>query len=164
MDKEVAVDFTGSGFSNIWQVPDYQKPSVAKYSKWLSTNGDPFGQYYNHSGRGFPDISAYGVNIAVPSGNDTLALYGTSASTPIIAAIIALLNEKRTKKGLASMGFLNPWLYSVGYKGLVDITKGQTTGCRIGDEIEGASWNATTGWDPATGLGTPNVKLLLDLV
>ena len=26
--------------------------------------------------------------------------------------------------------------------------------------VPGAAWNATDGWDPATGLGTPNFALL----
>jgi hypothetical protein len=30
--------------------------------------------------------------------------------------------------------------------------------------IPGAHWNATKGWDPTTGFGTPNFKKLLSLI
>lgn len=72
------------------------------------------------------------------------------------------------------MGFLNPWLYKYGVQGLIDITLGGSIGC-VGSniqhhrEIPGAnlipyvSWNATEGWDPATGLGFPDFQELLPL-
>jgi hypothetical protein len=50
--------------------------------------------------------------------------------------------------GLSS---LNPWLYNDGYKALTDIVDDGSTGWNAG--IPYASWNATTGWDPATGIG-----------
>jgi tripeptidyl-peptidase-1 len=66
---------------------------------------------------------------------------------------------------------LNPWLYTVGYKGLTDIVNGGSVGCTGTDIYSGlpapyvpyASWNATAGWDPVTGLGTPDFKKLLEL-
>ena len=33
-----------------------------------------------------------------------------------------------------------------------------------GSIIPYANWNATVGWDPVTGLGTPNFEKLKDLV
>ena len=69
------------------------------------------------------------------------------------------------------MGFLNPWIYSVGYKGLTDITTGGNTGCTGADYFTGeptplvpyAGFNATVGWDPVTGYGTPLFDKLKDL-
>ena len=40
-------------------------------------------------------------------------LYGTSASTPVFAGIISLINAEREKIGLGTVGFINPTLYSV---------------------------------------------------
>ena len=69
------------------------------------------------------------------------------------------------------MGFLNPWLYKYGVRGLTDITRGGSIGC-VGSNIQrhrkipGANliphvgWNATVGWDPATGLGFPDFQKL----
>lgn len=89
---------------------------------------------------------------------------GTSGASPVFAGVVALLNDARLRANKTSLGFLNPWLYSSGYKSLNDITSGEAVGCQ--GDVEGAgvipwaSWNATTGWDPATGLGTPNFAKL----
>ena len=40
-----------------------------------------------------------------------------------------LLNDARLSKGLPSLGFLNPLLYSVGVSGFNDITVGNNPGC-----------------------------------
>lgn len=64
------------------------------------------------------------------------------------------------------MGFLNPWLYSQGQTGLTDIVLGSSTGCErnLGDaRVRNASWDATEGWDPVTGLGTPLFRTLVKL-
>jgi tripeptidyl-peptidase-1 len=36
---------------------------------------------------------------------------GTSASTPVVAGAIALLNDELLAAGKPPMGFLNPWIY-----------------------------------------------------
>lgn len=95
----------------------------------------------------------------------------TSAASPTFAAIIADLNSIRLSKGMPSLGFLNPWIYSKGHYGLTDIVNGGSNGCTGKDEYSGlatpivpyASWNATPGWDPVTGYGTPIFPKLVDL-
>jgi tripeptidyl-peptidase-1 len=105
----------------------------------------------------------------------TSASGGTSAAAPTFAGIIGLLNDARLRAGKPVLGFLNPFLYSQGYKALNDITGGGSYGCGGIDPqsnaavngsliIPGAYWNATEGWDPVTGLGTPNFQKLKDLV
>jgi tripeptidyl-peptidase I len=90
------------------------------------------------------------------------------------AALVGLLNDARFRAGLPSMGFMNPWLYKYGVQGLTDITLGASIGCtgrnlQHHHVIPGAkvipyvSWNATEGWDPATGLGFPDFQKLLNL-
>ncbi len=86
---------------------------------------------------------------------------GTSAGSPQWASIVALANQL---KG-APLGFLNPTLYQVGCSGnyrqdFHDITVGnnQLVGTPVG-------FSASTGWDAASGWGTPNVaNLIADLV
>ena len=96
---------------------------------------------------------------------------GTSAASPVFAAIIALVNDALLKDGKPVLGFLNPFLYSNGLSGLTDITGGGSVGCngingQTGQPVPGASiipfasWNSTVGWDPVTGLGTPNFMKL----
>lgn len=56
--------------------------------------------------------------------------FGTSASAPIVASLVALLNDHRLRHGLPKLGFLNPLLYSERVKGgLNDITEGSNPGC-----------------------------------
>jgi tripeptidyl-peptidase-1 len=50
-------------------------------------------------------------------------------------------------------------LYSTASSGFTDIKSGKITGCS--GQISGAGFSAVTGWDPATGLGTPNYGSLL---
>lgn len=168
--QERAATFSSGGFSNLWPRPDYQKEAVETY---LAKLGDQWKGLYNESGRGFPDVSAQGVNYAVYDKGMLTLLEGTSASSPTFAAIVALLNDARLRSGQPVLGFLNPWLYSEGYKALNDITRGGSTGCdgrgRFGGGalggavVPGASWNATEGWDPVTGYGTPDFAKLLKL-
>lgn len=77
--------------------------------------------------------------------------------------------------GKSSLGFVNPLLYFIGFAALNDITLGGSVGCngvstQSGDSLPGASiipwasWNATVGWDPVTGLGTPDFEKLKELV
>lgn len=86
---------------------------------------------------------------------------------------MALLNDARIRAGKPVIGFANPWLYSIAKSSLVDITSGGALGCngtnlQSGEVIPGAgiipyaSWNATVGWDPVTGLGVPDFQRMKD--
>jgi len=96
---------------------------------------------------------------------------GTSASAPLFAGIIANLNALRISRGLPKLGFLNPWLYSAGMAGFSDVTEGGSKGCTGNSIYSGsdasyvpyASWNATRGWDPVTGIGTPMWPRLVEV-
>jgi len=92
----------------------------------------------------------------------------TSAAAPVFAAIVSRLNAARLERGQGKMGFLNPWLYSLNNTGLMDIVDGGSVGCTGYSDVGGpasivphASWNATPGWDPVTGLGTPDLNTLI---
>ena len=168
VEPEEAVSFSSGGFSDTWPRPSWQDDAVSKY---LDILGDRWDGLYNPSGRGFPDVAAQGYNFhVIDKGAETL-VGGTSASSPTFAGVIALLNAARIDAGKSPLGFLNPWIYSEGYKGLTDIVDGGSTGCTGRDQYSGlptpkvpyASWNATQGWDPVTGLGTPDFKKLLKL-
>jgi hypothetical protein len=75
---------------------------------------------------------------------------GTSASTPTAASIFALVNDARIAKGKKRLGFLNPTLYSSKISStFTDIIIGNAAGCGV------VGFQATDGWDAATGLGTP---------
>ncbi|KAJ6256485.1 Aorsin [Drechslerella dactyloides] len=160
VNPEKAVGFSSGGFSNYFARPDYQNALVGEY---LAKQADPkaYSNYFNASGRGFPDVSAQGQNFHVfVRGSDQL-VSGTSASSPALAAVVALWNAKRAEKKMPPLGFLNPLIYGSSGKGFVDITAGTSRGCS--GQISGAGWKATPGWDPVTGLGTPDFSILRDL-
>ncbi|KAB5583053.1 peptidase S8/S53 domain-containing protein [Coniochaeta sp. 2T2.1] len=168
VQPEQAVYFSSGGFSDVFPRPLYQTLAVPLY---LAQLGSRWKGLYNPAGRGFPDVAAQGYRFHVYDHDRDILVGGTSASAPAFAAIVSLLNNARLAKGLPPMGFLNPWLYTVGWAGLTDIVNGGSTGCTGKDMYSGlpapyvpyAGWNATKGWDPVTGLGTPLFDKLLDL-
>ncbi|KAJ7504162.1 family S53 protease [Mycena galericulata] len=147
---ETASDFSSGGFSNYFGTPDYQSDAVAKYLDVLgSTNKGLF----NTSGRGYPDVSAQGENVQIVSGGTTEGVDGTSCSSPIFASVVGLINDQLISAGKSPLGFLNPFLYA-NADALNDVTAGSNPGC--GTE----GFPAKAGWDPVTGLGTPNFAAL----
>ena len=71
------------------------------------------------------------------------------ASAPVFASIINMVNEKRIEAGKGPVGFVNPALYA-NPQVLNDVTNGKNPGCGTD------GFSAVEGWDPLTGLGTPN--------
>ncbi|EHK25673.1 uncharacterized protein TRIVIDRAFT_31861 [Trichoderma virens Gv29-8] len=167
INPEIAVNFSSGGFSDYFIRPQWQDEAIEGY---LKLHGREWKGYYNPHGRGFPDVAAQGVNYRFWSHGNEDSASGTSVSSPVFAALIALLNDNRTKNGLPSMGFLNPWIYSIGSHAFTDITESKSLGCSgrsvIGLEspvIPNAGWDAVPGWDPVTGWGTPLFDRLMNL-
>ncbi|MBO0929804.1 S53 family peptidase [Fibrella aquatilis] len=127
---------TGGGISDAFDLPDYQQKAGVP----PSVNDG------KRVGRGLPDVSAVadpatGYNVRVDGQN--MVIGGTSAVSPLMAGLVALLNQQRAKP----VGFLNPILYA-NPAVCRDITQG--------DNITVAGnkgYKAQPGWDAATGLG-----------
>ncbi|RYO16541.1 Tripeptidyl-peptidase sed2 [Alternaria arborescens] len=145
---------SGSGFSNYFPRPWYQDSVVPQY---VDSLGDTYEGLYNKTGRGYPDLAAQGLYFAYFWNGTEGTISGTSASCPLTAGIFSLVNDALLASGKPTLGFLNPWLYKKGYKGLTDITKGFSRGCNV----EG--FPVTEGWDPITGFGTPDFPKLVKL-
>ncbi|KAG9317808.1 peptidase S8/S53 domain-containing protein [Chiua virens] len=152
---ETAVFFSGGGFSNYFPRPSYQDAAVTKYLQDLAPG--TYEGLYNPYGRGIPDVAAQAWNFLIVYQGQAGYVAGTSCSSPTFASFISMLNDARISAGKPSLGFLNPWLYETGWSGLNDITMGNNPGC--GTE----GFNATIGWDPVTGFGTPNFEKLLPM-
>ncbi|KAJ5087399.1 hypothetical protein N7456_011015 [Penicillium angulare] len=165
--QEVAVSRfpSGGGFSNIYERPDWQSKAVEEYfSKakpdypyYESVNNKSFGAnggIYNRIGRGYPDVSAVGDNVVIYNKGLPTSIGGTSASAPVFAAILTLINEERLAAGKSTVGFVNPTLYE-NPDAFFDITKGNNSGCGT------PGFYAAEGWDPVTGLGSPSYPALL---
>ena len=168
--REVGWTFSGGGFSDVFARPSYQAT--------LPTGSTPIGAM-----RGVPDVAfqaSAGTGALVyvslpPDGNSSnigcsgspcssgwYDIGGTSLSTPQWAGLVAIADQINGR----GLGLINPGLYKIG----ADATRyandfyDVTTGKNQGDpSIPG--YPATTGWDPVTGLGTPDAaKLVPDLV
>ncbi|OJA14334.1 hypothetical protein AZE42_10497 [Rhizopogon vesiculosus] len=153
---ETAVFFSGGGFSDYFLRPSYQDAAVSEYLAKLAPG--TYEGLYNPYGRAYPDVAAQGYNFLVVYQGNTTYVAGTSCSSPTFASFVSMLNDARISNGKTPLGFLNPFLYSSGYAALNDITEGNNPGC--GTE----GFNATVGWDPVTGSGTPNFEKLMALV
>jgi tripeptidyl-peptidase-1 len=156
---EKAVSFSSGGFSIYHQQPAWQKTAVSTY---LAGIGSTYKAFFTATGRGIPDVAAQGSSFAVIDKGRSARLSGTSASSPVFAGVVALLNAARKSQGQPPLGFLNPWLYN-NSAALTDITSGAGVGCQGNKAFPsaGARFNATAGWDPVTGLGTPKFDKLL---
>jgi len=168
---EVAVNvsrsfFTsGGGFSNISQRLDYQADAVAAYL--ASGTPLPPASYFNHTGRGYPDVSAVGHNGYILDGGQAGLIGGTSQSAPTFAAVAALLADAFKAKTGKSFGFMNPILYAA-YKAdpstFIDITVGDNICTEDGCAPTCTGYTCAKGWDPVTGLGSPNYAQMLKYV
>ncbi|KAG5803365.1 hypothetical protein H9Q74_002393 [Fusarium xylarioides] len=176
---EIAWEGSSGGFSKYFPRPSYQDKAIKKYMKTVSKETKKYyGPYTNWEGRGFPDVAGHSVapDYEVIYNGKQARSGGTSAAAPVWAAIVGLLNDARFKAGKKSLGWLNPLIYKHGPKVLTDITGGYAIGCDGNNTqsgqpepagsglVPGARWNATAGWDPTTGYGTPNFQKLKDLV
>jgi kumamolisin len=123
---------TGGGVSSFFPIPPWQmKANVPKPPT-------------SAGGRGVPDVAGdaspeTGYNVLFDGESGVVG--GTSAVAPLWAALIALLNQQRG----SNIGFANLALYQNAENGFHDITKGNN-----------GAYSAEPGWDPTTGLGSPN--------
>lgn len=170
---------SGGGFSNYFTQPYYQRDAVHGYlDKHISrATLEYYTPFFNASNRAYPDVAAHSAapGLSVTLHGKQQEVGGTSASAPVFAGLVGMLNDARIRAGKPTLGFMNPWLYTVGKDGLKDITIGYSYGCdgvdqQSGDPVVGggiipyARWNATKDWDPVTGWGVPDFQKLLKLV
>ena len=158
---------SGGGFSLYHSAPRYQQSALDTYFNEHNPGYPSFyytgnasiganGGRYNRNGRGYPDVAANGVNILNVDNRCAVQQFGTSASAPIIASMITLINNERLNAGKRSVGFVNPTLYA-NPSVFHDIIEGHNEGCGT------QGFEAVTGWDPVTGLGTINFPKLLEV-
>jgi kumamolisin len=130
---------TGGGVSDVFPLPTWQH------------GFDVPAPTVQGGGRGVPDVSGdadpnTGYNILVDG--ESVIEGGTSAVAPLWAALVARINQQMAKQQSGkTIGFLNPIIYAqaVEASGFHDITQGNN-----------GVFAAAVGWDPCTGLGTPD--------
>ena len=166
-----SIGASGGGISSFWPMPSYQKDAPESLHV---INGNSSGERCSApSGdcREVPDVSAdgdpntgyviywNGSNSAVPPAIvGWQVVGGTSAAAPAWAALIALTNASAGCAG-TPVGFANPALYHAGgtaySSDFNDVTSGN-------NDMTGAFglYPAGSGYDMATGLGSPNGTVL----
>ena len=135
---------TGGGVSAHFSGPKYQ--AHIEVPKPTGT--------VNKIGRGVPDVAGVadpdtGYQILVDGEQGVIG--GTSAVAPLWAGLIARLNQQLGR----NLGWFHPALYGAltQRKALRDITSGNN-----------GAYKASIGWDPCTGLGTPNGEAMLNVL
>jgi subtilase family serine protease len=109
--------------------------------------------------RNGPDVSAnanFTFYVCADQTTCTANEYGgTSFAAPMWAGYLALVNEQAVSNTGKTLGFINPTLYSIG--------GGSSYDSDFHDISSGSNgYSATTGYDLATGWGSPNGSGLLD--
>ena len=167
---EVGWIASGGGFSHVFAKPSYQGTLPAGSTAIGST-------------RGVPDIASEAsartgalIYISLPPGGQSglicgsspcstgwYDIGGTSLACPEWAGLVGIADQINGGHGL---GLINPALYKLAStpasyaNDFFDVTTGNNQAVAT---VPG--YPATTGWDPVTGLGTPNAaNLLPDLV
>ena len=102
---------SGGGFSAYSPAQKYQESEVQAYLA-DSSNLPPAGAF-NASGRGFPDVAALGHQYYIELNGEVVAVDGTSASCPVNAGVLALINAELVRQNKPKLGFANPTIYAV---------------------------------------------------
>jgi hypothetical protein len=144
-------------------MPSYQSGAASSLGVINSnSSGAPCGT--SSFCREVPDVSADAdpqTGYSVYTDGAWGSIGGTSAATPLWAAFTALANASAPCRGLA-LGFVNPALYQIAgssyLNNFTDVTNASpVTGLANNDalQINNNLYPIATGYDMATGLGTP---------
>ena len=105
-NKNGAVITSGGGFSTYWPTPSWQTEALSNYNSALAAQGITPASGYNPNGRGFPDVAFLGVDYPLIINNVFEYECGTSASSPVFAAMISLINAFRFNQSKGPIGKL----------------------------------------------------------
>jgi subtilase family serine protease len=149
--REIGWIDSGGGFSHIFAKPAYQDT--------LPAGSTPIGAM-----RGVPDVAFQASSRTGPLVYDTapgaggwFIVGGTSCSAPQWAGLVAIADQIAGH----GLGLINPSLYQLaGSQNYGTYFYDVTTGNNQADPSV-AGYPATTGWDPVTGLGTPDAATLV---
>jgi hypothetical protein len=146
--SETAWPYSGGGINDFgYPIASYQAPLINDSNQGSTTL------------RNIPDVAAVATNVYAEVNGDQGSSGGTSASTPIWASFMALVNQQGNGQ---PVGFLNPQIYALaqtaGYNSAFhDITSGNNF-----NNFSPNFYSAVPGYDLATGLGSPNGQSLID--
>ncbi|MDX6553066.1 MAG: hypothetical protein QOH74_1554, partial [Gaiellales bacterium] len=153
----------GGGVSMVWPMPAYQQPVGTPDGG--AKCGNPSGNC-----RQVPDVAlnadpATGyiikcTDLGCPKTHPWFPVGGTSAAAPLMAAITADANEYSVTNLGSNLGYANPCLYAAaGTSTFVDVITGNNA---LFSNPGG--YAAASGFDNATGLGSPEANAFADMV
>jgi len=143
---------TGGGFSQLASssLASYQTSAVASF---VSKKQSEYNKITYVPGRGYPDVSIVANKYLIQVGTNAFGVSGTSASAPVFAGYVSLVNAGRLAAGKSALGWLNPALYQLNSTVYRDITKGDNYNTALASVRCPQGFSAVEGWDPVTGLG-----------
>ncbi|MFN2452222.1 MAG: peptidase S53, partial [Candidatus Dormibacteria bacterium] len=133
---------SGGGLSTVFARPAWQRgPGVDR-----GANGS----------RQVPDVAALGDPLTgwqIIQGGNVIRAGGTSAAAPLWAGLVALIDQDLHRHNKPPVGFMNPALYAFG----------AATPPPYHDVVAGTNllYTSGSGWDFATGWGSPDAAALL---
>ncbi len=149
-----ATEASGGGYSTVWSEPAYQQGTI-------------------HGGktRAVPDVAyngaiLHGVLVPLLEFGGVFRFGGTSCGAPQWAGLTAIADQAAGH----DYGFINSALYKIGQSTdyantFHDITSGNNNAVEFdsaNNEVDVSGFNAGTGWDAVTGLGSPKAGGLLN--
>jgi uncharacterized membrane protein len=137
-------------------IPSWQRTAIAQFNAVAANPGSTVL-------RNSPDVSAeanFDFYVCADQNGCVANEYGgTSFAAPMWAGYLALANQQAVANGQSTVGFLNPTLYAAGTAG------GGGYSAAFHDVAAGSNgYAAVTGYDLATGWGSPNGTGLIALL
>jgi len=150
MAWNAGTDVSAGGFSSLFGRPSYQDgiPGIGAM-------------------RGVPDVAANADSTTAMAltftGGVLIPAQGTSAATPLWAAVIALADQEAGRH----LGLVNPALYATArgpayHRAFHDVVTGDNSVLWPTGVFTG--YQAGPGWDPVTGWGSPDAQVLVPLL
>ena len=130
---------SGGGASGLFDRPAWQQQAAPGAARRLT-----------------PDVAAVAdpfTGLTVVDGGQQAVAGGTSLSAPLWAGFTAVINDYLATRGAGPVGEINPLLYRIAADQPAPVFRDVTLGGNAVDD-------AGPGYDPVTGLGTPDVDAL----
>ncbi|WP_053002255.1 S53 family peptidase [Kordia jejudonensis] len=140
---------TGGGFSQRVAAPQYQEKAIEEYIERFPQ----FEPYQRAGGKGIPDVAANAADAtgyAILFQGNWAKIGGTSLATPLWAALVARMNQNLGYR----LGFISKHLYAI------------MNSDAFRQILEGNNnlYEAASGWNACTGLGSPDGKKLMEAI
>jgi len=144
---------SGGGISQTFAIPSWQ------------TNINMVARGGSSTKRNIPDVALTADNVFIFFDNGQAgAAAGTSCAAPLWGGFTALVNQQAVMNAHPSVGFINPAIYAIANSVNYNNCFHDTT---VGNNTSSSSptlFNAVTGYDLCTGLGTPRGTGLINAI